>query len=158
MFKRFFIGVALMAGLLFCSVPAHASPALPVQATQFAACGQGLADFLGLEPWYGCLQQKYYQQVGCAQPQGCNAAIQITALTDVWLIVLPILEDVIRIAGYLAVGFVFWGGIKYVKSQGNPSETAQARDVIRNALIGLLWVILSVTIVEFVTRGLQVGV
>ena len=157
MIKRLLLSLAVVASLSLAPVPTQAS-ALPSQATQFAACSQGLADYLGMEPWYGCLQQKYYQQAGCAQPQGCNAAVKITSFNDIWLIVLPLLEDFIRAGGYIAVGFIFWGGIKYIKSQGNSSETGQAVDIIRNAIIGLLWVVLSVAIVEFVTLGLQTGI
>lgn len=144
MLKRLLASLALVAGLSFSAAVPASALALPHQATQFAACGSGLANYLGMEPWYGCLQKKYGE-------------IKITNFNDIWLIVLPLLEDFIRAGGYIAVGFIFWGGIKYVKSQGNPSETTQARDVIRNAVIGLLWVIISVAVVEFVAVGLQTG-
>ncbi len=142
--KKFFLSLAVVAFLLVPAAPVGAI-SLPPQAAQFAACGGDWVDYLGLEPWYACLQVKYGE-------------VRIGELNDIWLIVLPLLESAIRAAGYIAVGFIFWGGIKYIKSQGNPGETGQARDIIRNAIIGLLWVILSVTVVEFVTLGLQTGV
>lgn len=140
------IMVSLAAVLVFSLAPqqVQAAPELPQQLKQFAACSGGLEDFLGLEPWYACLEKKYGE-------------VKITDLNDIWLIVLPVLESIIRAAGYIAVGFIFWGGIKYSKSQGNPSETGQALDVIRNAVIGLLWVVLSVAVIEFVTTGIQAG-
>jgi hypothetical protein len=147
MLKRLLICFAMAIGITFAAVaPANAMTApIPHQATQFAACSAGLANYLGLEPWYSCLQKKYGQ-------------VKITNLNDIWLIVLPLLEDFIRAAGYIAVGFIFWGGIKYIKSQGNPGETTQARDVIRNAIIGLVWVLLSVAVIEFVAIGIQTGI
>lgn len=158
MVKRLLVSLVFVVGLSLSFMPSAQALSIPQPATHFAACGAGLADYLGLEPWYGCLQQKYYRQVGCSQPQGCTDAIRVTTLTDIWLIALPVLEDLIRAGGYIAVGFIFWGGVKYTKSQGNPSETGQALDIIRNAIIGLLWVVLSVAVVEFVTVGIQTGI
>lgn len=146
MFKRLFACLALVGFVSFSAAVPVSALAVPHQATQFGACSAGLANYLGLEPWYACLQKKYGGQ------------IKITNFNDIWLVVLPLLEDFIRAAGYIAVGFIFWGGIKYIKSQGNPSETTQARDVIRNAVIGLVWVLLSVAVVEFVAVGIQTGV
>lgn len=145
MLKRFFVCLALVISLSSSAVPVGAMAAVPHQATQFAACGTGIANFLGLETWYGCLQKKY------------NGEIKITTFNDIWLVVLPLLEDFIRVGGYIAVGFIIWGGIKYTKSQGNSNETSAARDIIRNAIIGLIWVLLSVAVVEFVASGLQKG-
>jgi len=143
MLKRYLTCLALVVSLSFTALPVRAL-SVPNQLTQFAACGAGIDDYLGLEPWYGCLQKKYGQ-------------IRIATFNDIWLVVLPVAEDAIRVGGYIAVGFIFWGGIKLTKSQGNPSEISQARDIIRNAIIGLLWVIISVAVVEFVTVGLQTG-
>ncbi len=145
MFRRLLIAVALVASVSLFAVPAHAA-SVPHQATQFAACGGGVAGFLGLEAWHSCLQKD------------ANGHIIIDNINDIWLIVLPILEDLIKAGGYIAVGFIIWGGVKYTKSQGNSSDTSAARDIIRNAVIGLVWVLLSVAVVEFVAVGLQKGV
>lgn len=121
---------------LFMALPVAAQPATPL--TQFAVCGGSSAFVgLGLEPWYACIQDS-------------SGRIVIDHLNDVWLVVLTIIEDALKIGGYIAVGFIVWGGIKYIKSNGAPGEAAQARDVIRNALIGLVITLVSVAIVEFV--------
>lgn len=150
--RRFFAitAVAVLLGLTtFAPAQAFTAPAPPQPLTQFAACGGGLNDYLGLEPWYACLQKKYGTAPG--------DPVQIHEFNDIWLIVLPLLEDTVRLAAYIAAGFVIWGGFKYMKSQGNPSELSAARDIIRNAIIGLLWTVLSVAVVDFVSLGLIQG-
>ena len=70
------------------------------------------------------------------------------------LIGLAILDDLIRIAALVAVGFVIYGGIQYVTSQGSPDQTKQAQQTIINALIGLVLAILASSIVAFIGNRL----
>jgi hypothetical protein len=140
MIKRFFAALAIIGSVLV------ATPA-PVQAatspvTTFGACSGSVAAFLSLKAWDACLTKD------------ANGKPQITKLTDVWLIVLPLLEDGIKIAGYVAAGFVLWGGIKYLKSQGDPGQLNEARLVIYNALFGLVLAMISVGVVNFVAGAL----
>jgi hypothetical protein len=129
------IGIVVSLLLFALAVPVPAQATSPV--TNMAACGAGAANFLGLESWDSCLQKKY-------------GTVRITELNDIWLIVLPIIEDFIKAGGYLAVGFLIWGGIKYIKSQGDPKQISESQQTITNALIGLIITILSVAIVTFV--------
>lgn len=133
--------VSLFAVFTFASPAAALS--VPAQLQQFAVCNNGSYAYLGLEPWFACV----------TDPSG---RVVIDNLNDIWLIVLVIIEDAIKIGGYIAVGFVIWGGIKYIKSNGAPDQAQQARDVIRNALIGLVITLLSVAIVEFIVARVVV--
>lgn len=54
----------------------------------------------------------------------------------------------------MAVLFIVIGGFKYVQSQGDPQETAKARNTIIYAVVGLIVAILSASIVGFVLGGL----
>jgi hypothetical protein len=127
------VASVLGAALFFAQPISAATPQ-----TQFAACEGG--SFFGFPSWDSCLPKK-------------NGAPAITKLTDVWLIVFPIVESLIKAAGYMAVGFIIWGGIKYIKSQGEPGETTAARTIIQNAVIGLVICILSVAIVQFIASS-----
>ncbi len=120
-------------------VPARAA-AVPTSLTQFAACDAG--SFFGFPTWYACL------------PKDSDGHPKLTQLNDVWLIAFPLLEAGIKVAGYVAVGFIVWGGIRFVKSQGNPGEITAARDTIRDAIIGLVICISSVAIVQFMASRL----
>jgi hypothetical protein len=68
--------------------------------------------------------------------------------SDVPLVLLAIVDDLLRIAGLVALGFIIVGAFRYVASQGNPDSTAKAQDTIVNALLGLA---ISVTAVAFVS-------
>ena len=60
------------------------------------------------------------------------------ALTKyVWTIVLNVATMALQIVGYLAVGFVIWGGYQYILAKGDPGKVAQGRKTILNAIIGL---------------------
>jgi len=131
--------LAIMGGMLFATPAAHA--ASPVPLTQFSACSGNVAAFLSLMSWDACLTKK-------------DGVPQVAKLTDVWLILLPLLEDAIKIAGYTAAGFVLWGGIKYIKSQGDPGQLNEARQIIYNALFGLVLAMISVAIVNFIAGAL----
>lgn len=136
MIKRLFIVAAFIGLVSVPVVPAHAASVASFGAT----CGKnvGVESFLGLKSWDSCLEKD------------ANGVPQIKKLSDIWLILLPILEDAIKVAGYTAAGFVIWGGIKYIKSQGDPGQINEARQVIYNALFGLLLAMISVAIVNFI--------
>ena len=76
--------------------------------------------------------------------------VNITSVTSFWIIATNILEILIQITGYVAVGYVIWGGIKYIKSQGEPSGISEAKNTIIYALVGLVIALASVAIVRFI--------
>ncbi|HEU5187187.1 MAG TPA: hypothetical protein VFT87_01645 [Candidatus Saccharimonadales bacterium] len=142
MIRRGLVVLGLVCAIAFApSASAGATLAMP-QIRQFAACSQSVPEFLGLEPWWSCLKAKY------------DGEIRIGTLNDIWLVVLVILEDAIKIGAYVAVGMIIWGGIKYSKSMGNPSELQQAQAIIKNSILGLVITLISVAIVQFIVRGL----
>lgn len=61
-----------------------------------------------------------------------------------------IVNIVLVICGALAVLTVVIAGFRLITSRGNPSETAQARNAIIYALIGLIVLIFAFSIVNFV--------
>ncbi len=60
-----------------------------------------------------------------------------------------ILSTVFTITGAIALLVVTIGGLRYVLSHGDPSSTAQAKNMIIYALIGLVISIIAVSIVRF---------
>lgn len=57
----------------------------------------------------------------------------------------------IWIAGILAVVMLMWGGIRWVAAAGNPSQITVARDIIQNAIIGLIIALTSVLILNTIS-------
>ena len=137
MIKRLFASAALLFIVAFTPMAAYA--AAPTATDE---CRNGVATFLFLKSWDSCLA---HDANGVPQPTGLNS---------IWVIVLTLLEDAIKAAGYVAVGFVTWGGIKYLKSQGDPGQINEARQIIYNALFGLLLTLISVAIVNFVAGAI----
>lgn len=148
----------LMSSSMFASAPAHA--ATPAQTT----VQQCKHDFLGLEPWYqyigveldssGTCEVKCFnifdQGGGVGQP--ANTCGQTKS--DIPLILLAVIDDLLRIAGLAAVAFVIYGAFEYVGSQGNSEVTARAQSMILNALIGLAIATTAIVIVNFLGNNL----
>lgn len=106
--------------------------------------------FFGLEPWY------QYIPVQIVKDDNGNTHCDIASFnvsgnaSGFLLIALALLDDLLRIAGLVAIGYTIFGGFKYITSQGEPSETAAARSTILYALIGLAVALIAVAVVSFI--------
>ena len=127
----------------------------PTKARAEVAAGcDGSSKFLGFPTWYK------YLDVG--EENGDPCAIQLPKDTEGnadWSraaprIGLAIIDILLRLATLAALGFVIYGGFRYITSQGEPDATASARQTILNAVIGLIIALLSSGIVAFVARTL----
>lgn len=77
-----------------------------------------------------------------------------TALSNfIWRIALNVIEIALMLVGYLAVGFIIYGGFKYITGAGSPDKITAGRKIILNAVIGLVISIFSVAIVNLVVGG-----
>ena len=65
---------------------------------------------------------------------------------------MAIFEDLLRVAGVAAVGFVIYGGFRYTTSQGSPEQTGAALGTILHALIGLAIAIIAATSIAFIAH------
>jgi len=111
--------------------------------------------FLGLPPWY-----KYLTVTPDASSKGCS----ITGPKDTKgnfdiakalpLILFAIFEIILRISGLAAVGFMIYGGIQYVLSQGEPDRTKASKNTIINAFVGLAIVMSATAIVNLLGNTL----
>lgn len=116
--------------------------------------------FLGLVPWYNYLD---YGSVSAGSGESFCGVKSFNILpkggphgvtSDIPLILLAVIDDLLRIAGLIAVIFVIYGAIMYVTSQGSPDQTAKAQSTIINALIGLAIAIIAVAFVSFLGNRL----
>lgn len=109
--------------------------------------------FFGLVPWY------HYLNVAADSKGQCYIKdfkfLGNGIDSGIPLILLAIVDDLLRIAGMVAVGFVIYGAIQYITSQGEPEKTAKAQGTILNALIGLAIALVAVTVVSFL--GAKIG-
>ncbi|SRR6266568_4694154 len=74
--------------------------------------------------------------------------------SDLSLIGLAVLDILLRIGGMVAIGYIIYGGIQYVTSQGEPDKTSHAQSTIINALVGLGITVIAAAIVSFIGNSL----
>lgn len=115
-----------------------------------AACAEKL--FFGLPVWYRYLNDG----TRMAEVNGrCEFVDGFSFPGDLALVGLGVLDIVLRLAGLVAVGFVVWGGIQFITSQGDPEGVKQARQTIINALIGLVIALLATAAVAFIGSAVR---
>ena len=68
---------------------------------------------------------------------------------DLFLVLVALVEIMIRLAAYIATGFVIYGAFKLMAARGQPDKIAEARSTITNAIIGLAISILAVAIISY---------
>lgn len=108
----------------------------PVEALGGGDCGE--KGFLGFRPWYYGLCTPGTTDID-APAQNDEAEIA----RFVWVIVLNILMDLMVAVGYLAIGFVIYGGYMYIISQGDPGKATKAKKTLTNAIIGTIIALVS---------------
>jgi hypothetical protein len=162
-----FLAICFSALSVFKPAPVHALS--PSQTA--SGCKQ---DFFGLEPWY--------QYIGVElTPSGTQASSNSPyescefkcfnifdtgpnvgeppntcgqTKSDIPLILLAVIDDLLRIAALCAVAFIIYGAFEYVGSQGNSEVTARAQSMVVNALIGLTISTIAVVVVNFIGNNL----
>ena len=125
------MAVSVLAGALFFTPTPQASA---------AACTDQSA-ILTFPNWY----RGVYTNVG----DECNIEFK-NGINDTWVVVTNIVEILIQAVGYVAVGFVIFGGIKYITSQGEAAGITDAKNTITRAIVGLVISIVSVLILNLV--------
>lgn len=110
-------------------------------------------NFFRMPTWYQYLEY---------DPQTCDVKFCVLGNGDngcdkssIPLVLLALIDIGLRIGALVAVGFVVYGGIKFVTSQGEPDEVKGARNTILNALIGLVIAMIATPMVVFL--GTRLG-
>ena len=135
----------LMA-ILFVMATGGATLSVALPQTSFA-CTDRLLTF---PAWYKGLQMP---DPDCSIKQPDSSP---TGLSNfIWTIVLNVIEFVLQLVGYIAVGFIIAGGYKYMISAGSADGMVKARKTIMNAVIGLVLSIFSVAIVNVIAGALH---
>ncbi len=115
------------------------SLASPLVAPAMAASNNCKDTVLTFPAWYKGVNDK---------TPACN--LQIDNLNDIWVIVMNGIEILLQVVAYVSIGFIIWGGFKYIKSEGDPGKISEAKMAIINAIIGLVIALISVALVQFV--------
>ena len=135
----------VMLGLTIFVQPTHAVSTATLSYVADGSTSSCKTKFLGMPTWYEYL------------PVDAECNIDNNSLnsgTVVVLVIMAILDILITLAGILAVGYVIFGGFKYITSQAEPNKLVGARTTILNALIGLVIAIVASRIVAFIAGRL----
>lgn len=135
--RRLFIG-GLVIGAFSASVLSVTTPT-PVS----AACGQ----FLTFPAWYEGLT-KGDCKIKEPKEIGGDKDTQLTRYTS--RIVLNVVETLLQLVVYIAVGFIIYGGFIYLTSNGREQKITEGRQLILNAVIGLVIAMFAVLVISFV--------
>ncbi|MDO4986944.1 MAG: pilin [Candidatus Saccharibacteria bacterium] len=107
-------------------------------------------NLFGMRPWYAGLAVQ--------SPETNNKCTVGTPATDediatmVWIIILNIMTDISVIIGYLALGFVIYGGYLYILAGGDPGKVAKGKKTLIGAVIGIAISLLASGIVNTILR------
>ena len=103
--------------------------------------------FLGLIPWFQYLNLNPDCSINLDLAQSGN-------WPQLWLIGIALLDDLLRVAGAVAVAFVIYGAIRYITSQGEPENVKAAQSTILSAIIGLVIALISTSVINFIGNRL----
>lgn len=117
-----------------------------------AACPDG--KILTLKPWYdGLVTDDCKLKTIAPTSEKRDSGSQVTINTFVWRVILNVVEDLLQLAGFVAVGFVIYGGFAYLTSDGASDKMASALKTIINAAVGLVVAIAAIGLVNLVASG-----
>lgn len=116
-----------------------ATLAVATPQTSYAACNERLLTF---PAWYKGLVD------GSCNIKSPTAVGGLPAF--IVKIGLNVIEFMLQLVGYLAVGYIIYGGFRYLTSAGSPDDIAAGKKTILNAVIGLVISIFSIGIVNIV--------
>lgn len=112
--------------------------------------------FLTLPTWYKYIKTGKYDVNGkCSIPD-----LKLTSTKGefsgggILLVLLAVVDILLNLAGLIALGFIVYGGIRFVTSQGSSDGTKQARETVINAIIGLAIATVAIATVTFIGNRL----
>lgn len=152
LFASLIVTLLLLANSLF--ILNHPVRALDIHiASQLAAGGSCSSDVKGIGSGAGSFVfVPWYKYLDCKDGAPDTSGMKIVDV--VTRVAVAIIELLIRLAGLVAVGFILYGSIQYITSQGEPEGLNHAKSTIANALIGLIIVVLAVSIIQFLGRAI----
>jgi hypothetical protein len=142
-----------MAAIIFIvgvggATTAIAAPQSVMADTPPQPCSEMLLTF---PAWYkGLLVDAAHGNCDVINPNDVTGGLSVF----IWKIVLNVIQMALNLVGYLAVGFIIFGGYKYILSTGSADGMVKARKTIFNAVIGLVLSIFSIAIVNVVAGAI----
>lgn len=137
----------LLTGLLALVVGGTAMAATsPATAAAAGGTCSSAPQFLTFPVWYRGLNV------------GDNCDVSVDAVGGdlsafIWVIVLNVIDIALNVVGYVAAGFIIYGGFLLMTANGVPDKITKARVTIRDAAIGLIISFASVAAVNLIVNN-----
>lgn len=109
--------------------------------------------FLGFPTWYKYLEPEFINgecKLTALDPDNDGNTTAADMGKAIGKVILAVIEIMLRVAALVAIGFIIYGGVLYISSQGEPDKTKQALATVTNALIGLVVAVMATILVTFV--------
>ena len=137
------VATGIVASLSFATVSAQT----PAPTSGAPKCGSGISFF---PTWYDGLCNP--ATGGIKSPGDPSLGADTSTRFGKWIgiIALNLVSMLLYVVGYVSLGYIIFGGFKYMTNGDNSSGTAAAKKTITNAVIGLVLSIMSVAIVKFI--------
>lgn len=110
---------------------------------------------MGFVPWYAGLTTGppdcNIKTICHKDKPGCvENSTTVFLDTFIWTVVANISSILLTSVVYIAIGFIMFGGFKYMTSQGSPDRVAGAKKTITAAIIGMIIALLASAIVSYI--------
>lgn len=148
---------SIIAGLFAVFI---AAPALAVASPVATPVSAGCEDrVLGIPPWYRGLTNGVEGDCALKSPSDFAVAPDPSNPDDkgrdgltvyVWKIILNVVDMVLVITLYIAIGFIMYGGFLWLAAGARPDMVTKGRKAIMNAAIGLVISMAAIAIVNLV--------
>lgn len=135
-----------MAALLFVTMVGGATATIATPQTSYAACNDTL--LITIPAWFKGLTVSD-SDCSLKSPNDVGGVSNY-----IWAIALNVVDMILQLVGYITVGFIIFGGYKYMTSAGSPDGMVKARKTVTNAIIGLIISIFSVAIVKIISGAI----
>ena len=127
--------------------------AAPMATAQSSGGGSNCnARFLTAPPWYRGVTDENCN----VSLESVNENIELGGRVGPFLLIvgLNIVEIMMHLVAYISVGYIIFGGFKYMTSAGSQDGSVKARKTITNAVIGLIISLIAVGVITFIVGRL----
>ncbi|MDD5251527.1 MAG: pilin [Patescibacteria group bacterium] len=77
--------------------------------------------------------------------------------TELPVVIGKFINQIITLLGIVLVVLIIWAGFKWMLARGNEEDVNEAKDIIKNAVIGLVLLLTAYAITNFVINAILTG-
>ena len=110
------------------------------------------SSFLGFPAWYDGIVNS---DCSIKSPSALGGDPNTQLSRYISIIALNIVQIMLMLVAYVSVGFIIFGGFKYLKSAGDSNGITGGKKTVLNAIIGLVLSFMSIGIVTLIAGNIK---